>query len=84
MSYSLDSKAFITKFINNCSDVKSSRLDKTIKAIINSYTKRGLDDSKALFLIDYLNKLRIVYYLKRLDYYNSSKALRLKGSYRTS
>lgn len=79
MSLTLDLITFTTKFINNCADVKSSRLDKTIKAIINTYSSRGLEDSNALFLIDYLNKLRIIYYLKRLDYYKPSKALRLKS-----
>jgi len=80
MSLTLDSRSFITKFVNSCSIVKSSRLDKTIKATINYYSNRSRDDPLSNFVINYLNKLRIIYYLKRLDYLNREKALRLKGN----
>lgn len=79
MSSTLDSRLFITTFINKCPIVKSSRLDKTIKAIINSYSKNELEILDSSFLISYLNKLRIIYYLKRLDYYNRAKSLRYRG-----
>ena len=78
MPYILDIKDFITRFINNCSIVKSSRLDKTIKAIINSYLKKNLEE-KYNSLINYLNKIRVIYYLKRLEYRDSNKVKELKG-----
>lgn len=80
MSSTLDLKTFTTRFINTCPVVKSSRLDKTIKAIINKYSsKEEEEEIEASFLIEYLNKLRIIYYLKRLSYYNKKKATRLKS-----
>ena len=78
MPYILDIKDFITRFINNCSIVKSSCLDKTIKAIINSYLKKNSEE-KYNSLINYLNKIRVIYYLKRLEYRDSNKAKELKG-----
>ena len=78
MSYILDIKYFITRFINNCSIVKSSCLDKTIKAIINTYLKNNSKE-KYNSLIDYLNKIRVIYYLKRLEYRDSKKVKELKG-----
>lgn len=74
MSLGFTPRDFITKFINKCFIVKPSRLDKTIKAIINNYTK---DDNPKV--INYLNKLRIIYYLKRLEYKDSNKAKSYKG-----
>jgi hypothetical protein len=65
---------FINRFINNCLIVKSSRLDKTIKAIINTYNKSNRKE-----LRDYLNKIRIVYYLSRLEYKDSKRAKAYKG-----
>lgn len=81
MSFTLDSRRFITTFINKDPLVKSSRLDKTLKALINKYRFNNIKRIDTLFIIGYLNKLRIIYYLKRLDYYNRAKALRLKGIY---
>ena len=78
MSYILDIKYFITRFINNYSIVKSSCLDKTNKAIINYYLKKEPKDNYNS-LIDYLNKIRVIYYLKRLEYKDSNKAKELKG-----
>ena len=74
MSIIIDSKFFITRVINNCSIVPSSKLDRTIKALINNYRVRGEDS-----IIEYLNKLRIIYYIKRLEYKDSNKARILKG-----
>lgn len=74
MSLNITLKDFTTKFINNCPIVRSSRLDKTIKAIINTYTKEDNYD-----YINYLNKIRIIYYLKRLEYKNPTKAKTYKG-----
>jgi hypothetical protein len=62
---------FLTSFVNNSSIVKSTKLDSTIKAIINNYKKIDLESSS--FIIDYLNTLRIIYYLARLKYYNSTR-----------
>lgn len=74
MSIIIDSKFFITRVINNCSIVPSSKLDRTFKALINNYRVRGEDS-----IIEYLNKLRIIYYIKRLEYKDSNKARILKG-----
>lgn len=74
MSSTLTTKDFIKKFINKCFIVKPSRLDKTIKAIINTYTNDNLDD-----IIGYLNKIRVIYYLKRLDFKDSRKARTYKS-----
>ena len=79
MSTTLDSRLFLTTFVNKCSIVKSSRLDKTLKAVINKYSKREIESLDSSFIIGYLNKLRIIYYLKRLEYFNRAKALRYKS-----
>lgn len=76
MSFKLTTKFFITNIINNCPIISSSRLDKTIKAIINNIKIDNLEE-----VVDYLNKLRIIYYLKRLNYKDSSKAKYYKGKY---
>lgn len=76
MSTTIDTKFFISRVINKCSIVSSSKLDKTIKALINNYKARDLDT-----IIDYLNKLRVIYYLKRLEYRDSLKAKEYKGKY---
>ena len=62
---------FITTTINSSSIVKSTKLDSTIKAIINNY--KNLSTKESSLVIEYLNTLRIVYYLKRLKYYNSTR-----------
>jgi hypothetical protein len=79
MSITLNLRTFIIKFINNCSIVKSTRLDKTIKAIINNYNNLKVNYLDTSFIIEYLNKLRIIYYLKRLEFFNSNKAKELKS-----
>lgn len=84
MSSTLNSRLFLTTFVNNCSIVKSSRLDKTLKAVINKYSKNEIESLDSSFLISYLNKLRIIYYLKRLDYFNKAKSLRYRGNYSSS
>ncbi len=81
MSLTLDSRLFITTFINNSSIVKSSYLDRTIKVIINKYRINIIKALDSAFIIDYLNKIRIIYFLKRLNYFNRAKALRLRGTF---
>lgn len=78
MFYTLDLKYFITRFINNCPIVKSSRLDKTIKAVINNYIRLNSNDIYSDFII-YLNKIRVIYYLKRLEYKDINKTKEYKG-----
>lgn len=75
MSIPIDVQFFISRVINTCSIVKSSRLDKTIKALINNFRNK-----ENLLIVEYLNKIRIIYYLKRLEYSNSSKAREYKGT----
>jgi len=62
---------FISSNINNSNIVKSTKLDSTIKAIINNYKRLNREESS--YIIDYLNTIRIIYYLKRLNYYNNSR-----------
>lgn len=69
----IDIKYFLLKVINFCSIVASSKLDRTIKRIINSLEEDYKED-----LLSYLNKLRIIYYLKRLEYKDSKKAKEYK------
>lgn len=71
-------KDFILIIINNCSIVSSSRLDKTIKAIINNYKDKD-KELEVTTLITYLNKIRIIYYFKRLEYKNKEKCKEYKG-----
>lgn len=59
---------FTTRVINNSKIVTTTKVDSTIKAIIKNFSKNiDIDTS---ILIDYLNTIRVVYYLKRLKYYN--------------
>ena len=74
MASTLTTKSFLIKFVNKCSIVRSSRLDKTIKALINKYKSRGLEE-----IVEYLNKIRVIYYLKRLEYKNPALSKRYKG-----
>ena len=76
MSYTITIKTFIRSFINTYSKVPSSRLDRTLKALINTFTKESRED-----IVDYLNKIRIIYYLKRLEYKDSALAKTYKGIY---
>lgn len=76
MSSTLTIKDFILKFINNCPIVSSTRLDKTIKALINNYNSRNLIEE-----VEYLNKIRVIYYFKRLDYRYPSISKKYKGKY---
>lgn len=76
MSFTITPKNFIIKFINKCPIVKSSRLDITIKGLINTFNK-----DKNTKLINYLNKLRIIYYLNRLEYKDSTKARSYKSKF---
>lgn len=60
---------FICNRINRNTIVPSSKLDKTIKAIINSYISKKNNFSTNI--VDYLNILRVIYYIKRLKYKNT-------------
>jgi hypothetical protein len=55
--------------INNSSIIKSTKLDGTLKAIIKNYL--NLKGPNSTSIIEYLNILRIIYYLKRLRFYNN-------------
>ena len=61
--------SFITKTINYSTIVPSSKLDRVLKAIINNFKVKKT--SKSLEIIDYLNTLRIIYYIKRLKFKNN-------------
>lgn len=74
MSSSLTIRDFTIKFINRCPIIRSSRLDRTLKALINSFSS-----SNYLEEIDYLNKLRVIYYLKRLEYKDYELASKYKS-----
>ena len=63
---SLTAAEFIETSINRSLVVKSTKIDSTIKAIINSFKSKSI-------IIDYLNSLRIVYYMRRLKFYNENK-----------
>jgi len=68
-------REFITRFINKCPIIRSSRLDTTIKAIINNYSNKNKEE-----VVGYLNKIRIVYYLKRLEYRDTKRVRALKST----
>jgi hypothetical protein len=63
----------IISTINKSYIVKSTKLDSTIKAIINNFKKLNIESSSTI--INYLNIIRVIYYLKRLKYYNNTKYL---------
>ena len=67
MSTSTQAQNFIKTSINRSLVVKSTKVDSTIKAIINSFKNKNST------IVEYLNILRIVYYLKRLKFYNIIK-----------
>lgn len=73
MPSTINTKYFLLKVVNKCPIVPSSKLDRTIKAIINSLEEEYKED-----LLPYLNKLRIIYYLRRLEYKDSKKAKEYK------
>ena len=75
MSSTLTTKDFIIKYINNCSIVSSTRLDKTIEVLITKYNNRNL-----LKVVDYLEELRVIYYFNRLEYKDSSIYKKYKGT----
>jgi len=73
---------FITKYISNSSLVPSTKLDRTIKAIINNtIVERDSYSSIASIKIEYLNILRIIYFIKRLEYKDPYKAKQLKSKF---
>lgn len=76
MSSTLTLKDFTIRFINKCPIIRSTRLDRIFKALINNYSSK-----EDLEVVDYLNKIRIIYYLKRLEYKNNTLALKYKSKY---
>ena len=83
----LTKASFISTTINNSVVVKSTKVDSTIKAIINNYKRLNGKfkyylyiyqiltklEQNSIYIIDYLNTLRINYYLSRLSYFNKDK-----------
>ena len=63
--------SFINKFINPNKLISTTKMDITLRAII-TYNREPL-------LRDYLNILRIIYFLNRLSFKNPSKARYLKS-----
>ena len=72
--------SFINTYINKSKEVLPTKLDSTIKAIINYFITTNINDSNTIY-IKYLNILRITYYLKRLEYYNNSYYLEIFSKY---
>lgn len=68
---------FISKAINSSKEVKATKLDSTLKAIINNSKRLGYSESP--YIVEYLNLLRVVYYLKRLKYFNDTKYIYTLG-----
>lgn len=62
----ISAQEFVLKTINKSFLVQSTKVDKTLKAIIN-YFKQNSE------IVCYLNRLRIVYYMSRLSYFNRKK-----------
>lgn len=68
---------FIYRFINNNSIVSSTKVDSTIRFIINN-----LDKSRTSSILrKYLNILRVLYFLKRLKYKNLKEYKKLLSKY---
>ena len=63
---SLTAAEFIKTSINRSLVIKLTKINSTIKAIINSFKSKSI-------IIDYLNSLCIVYYMRRLKFYNKNK-----------
>ena len=61
--------SFINKFVNNSKIVSTTKIDSTIKAIINNFIFNNNNNSNNI-IINYFNIIKIIYYLKRLKYYN--------------
>lgn len=67
-----DSKIrFINTYINKNRTLKTTKLDETIKGIINNLRTKKTDISTVL--VDYLNIVRIIYFLKRVKYFKNSR-----------
>ena len=63
---------FINRVINkNKNIVTSTKIDSTIKAIINNFISTNNNNSNLIY-INYLNIIRIIYYLSRVKYYKYS------------
>lgn len=76
-----DSKVrFINTYIKKNSTLKATKLDETIKGIINNLRKKRTEIST--LLIDYLNILRIIYFLKRVKFSKSNRFSNLKRKLR--
>lgn len=79
MSPSTTTALFLREFVNNSPEVKSTRIDKMLKAIINNLRARKEED-----IIEYLNRIRIIYFFKRCKYYNYDKFREILGMYISS
>lgn len=78
MSTTITLSKFAKDYINNSRDTSTTKVDKTLKAIINTYNRDSSITSSSTF-IEYLNKLRTLYFLERLKYYNPTKGLEIKS-----
>lgn len=83
MSSIFNNFSFITNIINKEKTIASTKLDKSLKAIINTYNSKLNNSNPSfdfIYIVNYINKIRIAYYIKRLEYYNNSKAIEYKGN----
>lgn len=70
--YITDIRKFITKFVHKSyNSLKFSKVDTILKGIINTYRFKFEFDTYSGTIIDYLNKLRVVYFLRRLRMYST-------------
>lgn len=67
----------LRKYVNNASKVPCSKIDKTLKAMIN--TLRSMNYITTPVLIEYLNRVRLVYFIKRLKYYSFEDYKKILG-----
>jgi hypothetical protein len=87
-------RSFLLNEVNKSTYVTPTRLDRTLKALINRFTKElkkipkeeSIEEESSYFrandlytLIDYINKLRIHYFFRRLEYRKREKAKELRS-----
>lgn len=77
----IDTIDLITKVINPSTTVSTTKLDITLKGVINYLREDYTSTSREI--VDYLNMLRIVYYLARVKYYNKEEFKKLNSKYTT-
>jgi len=89
-------RSFLINEVNRSTYAKPTRLDRTLKGIVGRYStllgilsnkENSLESSSYTpneleNLIDYVNRLRVNYYFKRLEYRYSYKAKEFKGKSR--